>query len=626
MRWCVLGLAVVAAASVGERKKVVARCERAALKEEVVDAIRSENRSILIIIQTLTASKSNVCLGVRADWREGLGQCLARMTELRIIAQNNDGSCADCSTLRAVDCPVDKKKAPPSHVIIIGGGEDTGKEDKSLRLRCSGTYCRQTGNPVVLGLGHFPPHDYVGACDVYAYDRRNQFILKGRLDTTLNPPTKVAWIPLLNPMSELRAVWEQSTIFATDVDRYDEYRQLPILSQKRKPRYYPKHCCGDPEDSDFKYLKNNLEPAFENRGRSVAIDFLRDDAFAKPILLPDAERQLFKKTIDDMKKPRDLTLIYAGPYRSTKGQLAFLQKLNPKSLPDSFTIEMYGARPSNDTSGLNGVTDDWDNIIKEISSKRWRQRIVAFDNRISHVKMMRRMSTASGLIHYASADRNPRVLYEALYFGLPLFVTVQSMPYVGLQCHSFVTLTDADAPASIMNTQFQQFTNMIQQSERAKKTTNNDENSRALLSSEDNNDSNLQAAVLKYASSHLQARQVFLTFCQRLGLCATDDRTDVTTPWAKRRGHSCARRSLWRYENWRALKWNASKPLKHALNISSRKCKHNLFKTNLNCILECQQMNAIDRQRERLKPWWQPRFIDLLATNNPYKPYCGPHC
>ena len=36
---------------------------------------------------------------------------------------------------------------------------------------------------------------------------------------------------------------------------------------------------------------------------------------------------------------------------------------------------------------------------------------------------MREMATAAGLVHFSSGDRNPRVLYEALLFGLPLFVS-----------------------------------------------------------------------------------------------------------------------------------------------------------------------------------------------------------
>ena len=49
------------------------------------------------------------------------------------------------------------------------------------------------------------------------------------------------------------------------------------------------------------------------------------------------------------------------------------------------------------------------------------------------------MSRASGLIHFSNGDRNPRVLYEALMFGLPVMVSIQSMPYIGLQCQPFVT-------------------------------------------------------------------------------------------------------------------------------------------------------------------------------------------
>ena len=87
---------------------------------------------------------------------------------------------------------------------------------------------------------------------------------------------------------------------------------------------------------------------------------------------------------------------------------------------------------------------------------------------------MREMATAAGLVHFSSGDRNPRVLYEALLFGLPLFVSrvpraraggraartrapprrLQSMPYVGLQCQPFVFLADANATGAALTATF----------------------------------------------------------------------------------------------------------------------------------------------------------------------------
>ena len=76
---------------------------------------------------------------------------------------------------------------------------------------------------------------------------------------------------------------------------------------------------------------------------------------------------------------------------------------------------------------------------KEVS-ERWQGKVTLHSTRLSHEQMVSVMSRASGLIHFSNGDRNPRVLYEALMFGLPVMVSIQSMPYIGLQCQPFVTL------------------------------------------------------------------------------------------------------------------------------------------------------------------------------------------
>ena len=84
--------------------------------------------------------------------------------------------------------------------------------------------------------------------------------------------------------------------------------------------------------------------------------------------------------------------------------------------------------------------DDYAAIQKEVS-ERWQGMVTLHSTRLSHEQMVSVMSRASGLIHFSNGDRNPRVLYEALMFGLPVMVSIQSMPYIGLQCQPFVTLT-----------------------------------------------------------------------------------------------------------------------------------------------------------------------------------------
>jgi len=78
---------------------------------------------------------------------------------------------------------------------------------------------------------------------------------------------------------------------------------------------------------------------------------------------------------------------------------------------------------------------------------------------------------------------------------------------------------------------------------------------------------------------------------------------------------------LWRFENWRRVRWNASMHIKHKLNISGKVCK-SLMKTKLNCQVPCQRMNAADRERDGRRPWWQPSFVAKLAKSR-YAKYCS---
>ncbi|KAJ8610811.1 hypothetical protein CTAYLR_004771 [Chrysophaeum taylorii] len=320
---CVVAFAANASNHVKKRKDpILAKCHRVKTSR-FANSLRKQNRSLLVVVQTITPSKSNVCEGLRADWREGLGQCLAKLTGLPVVAQNDDGTCANCHTLKKTSCDIGP---PPGLIVVLGGGEDP---NKSMRFRCSGTYCRRTGKSFDIGLGHFPPHDYRAACDVHAFDKRHKPIFSGRIDATFEPSTRIAWFPILNPQAEIRSLWERSTLYSTNLESDGALPELPPLP-KRQPRLYPKP--SDPSDSDYSYQKKAIEPAFEEAGR-VRIDVIRDDAFAKPLLLPPLERTLYQDTAKDADwKPREPMLIYSGQYRPNKGQLDFLRKLDPDAL------------------------------------------------------------------------------------------------------------------------------------------------------------------------------------------------------------------------------------------------------------------------------------------------------
>ena len=129
----------------------------------------------------------------------GMAQCLHQLTGLRVIVHNDDGTCADCGSLQRTSC-ISTGDPPPGPVVVLGGGED-----KRLRFLCANHYCGNTGDPFWVDAGRNAPHDYLGACDAYAFDRQGNRILGSeQVSLKADPPTKIAWLPLVNPHAEIR--------------------------------------------------------------------------------------------------------------------------------------------------------------------------------------------------------------------------------------------------------------------------------------------------------------------------------------------------------------------------------------------------------------------------------------
>ena len=125
-------------------------CQRVALSEDG-EKLRAQNRSILLLVQTMTASKSNLCEGSRADWRDGMAQCLHQLTGLRVIVHNDDGTCADCSSLQRTSC-ITSGDPPPGLVVVLGG-----RRGQRLRFLCANHYCGSTGDPFWVDAGRNAP-------------------------------------------------------------------------------------------------------------------------------------------------------------------------------------------------------------------------------------------------------------------------------------------------------------------------------------------------------------------------------------------------------------------------------------------------------------------------------------
>ena len=537
--------------------KASASCRRVGLSLDG-QTIRDQNRSILIMVQTMTASKSNLCEGSRADWRDGMAQCLHLLTGLRVVAHNDDGTCADCGTFRRTAC--DEGGRPPALVVVLGGGED-----KRMRFHCTNTYCGATGAPFVSTAGNSPPHDYLGGCDVYVLNRQGERILGDRyVDPAAKPPTRIAWLPILNPHAEIRGIYERSLLYTVGTPL--EETVLPDVHRPRTVVRTP----------DWEYQKRTVEPAFRRHPSHTPIEIIRDDALPKPVLLPPKEQALYDDVARSAAFPRPRTLIYIGSYRPTKGQLEFLRKLDPRAL-GPFSLEFYGLRQPD-------LGDDWTAIVAEAESPRLRGKVRLHDARVSHEIMMEAMTRASGLVHYSGGDRNPRVLYEALYFGLPVLVATQAMPYVGLQCKPFVTLTDADGDAAVLNADVAAFVAAL--SESAGRAAAIGDPSAELAS---RSDEPVQVAIRVYVERELLTMKVYEQLCARLGLCDPACFKRAPTPWAKGK---CARRELVRFENWITGPWDASKALKPNLRITT------------DSKARCYAKNALQFDRFKGFPWW----------------------
>lgn len=180
---------------------------------------------------------------------------------------------------------------------------------------------------------------------------------------------------------------------------------------------------------------------------------IHDNEFLKP---------LAQKSIDEMRNfckhtPKEKTLMYVGRYTEGKGQLSFLKTVVPAALA-GYDIEFFGGDyHGNDLPGRLRQTARDRNISITVHSE------------VSHHQLLHSYCKSAGLVHYAKGDNNPRVAYEALYAGSPLFVTKNAkLPGRIYEQTKFVTSLEWGVSKEEFATKFQSFMDMVKSSKTQK--------------------------------------------------------------------------------------------------------------------------------------------------------------
>jgi len=203
-----------------------------------------------------------------------------------------------------------------------------------------------------------------------------------------------------------------------------------------------------------------------------------DNEFLKPIAM---------EAYDDMmgycshvKKSK--RLLYVGRYVDKKGQVEFLSMVNPQHL-SGYTVDFYGAGYES-----KSIIDNMRKIAKE------RGISITINKQVDHAKLLRLYCAASGQIHFAKGDNNPRAAYEGLYAGNPLFVTLNSKLPAVIYKQPFVAPVWANATSGIFNQSFGRFMEMVKSSSTRKR-------------------------ISIWVDSNMRPDSVYRGLCSRIGVC-----------------------------------------------------------------------------------------------------------
>eukprot|EP00873_Tetraselmis_striata_P023895 jgi/Tetstr1/444159/TSEL_032053.t1 len=214
---------------------------------------------------------------------------------------------------------------------------------------------------------------------------------------------------------------------------------------------------------------------------------MRDGAWVKPV-----EREALEQWTDWCREqPRKNDLLYIARWHGWKGQLDFIENVDP-SLIRGYTVHFYSSVHA------SSKPDSQPSLVEKIAKRRGIKVVIHKRPQTQEV-VARHSCSAKGLIHFARKDANPRAVDESIINGMPVFVSRQSHLPVALRKQSFVKMTN--------------------NRKRDEKTDLNRDLATFMARVES---PEIRDKVLKFAREHLDPPRAYFSLCRNLGICASE--------------------------------------------------------------------------------------------------------
>jgi hypothetical protein len=152
--------------------------------------------------------------------------------------------------------------------------------------------------------------------------------------------------------------------------------------------------------------------------------YIHDQSYMKPLAKSSLRDMLSSCSAETKGK----NLIYVGRYTEGKGQVAFLETVDPEMLK-GYNVNFYGGSISPSKEYLNAMT----------STAAKRGISITVHPPVSKSEVLQQYCRSSGQIHYALGDDNPRAVYEGISAGVPQFVTPETVLHDIVYRQPFVT-------------------------------------------------------------------------------------------------------------------------------------------------------------------------------------------